>query len=271
LHAKRVDFALQRVANAAQLGLLVLAIFGYFYTVLPIYQKSLLDEEIAKKTLQLNALEGQLARVNQVLSAKEGELASRAGELAATEARLLVLHTEVNATRKGLDRALVEVGKLRGRVHEQYAELRPRLMRDFKTLAIRECKLSDLQEGGFASCIQEKVLISPQLTPLSIADRNLLQSIVAQQNARVHQAWKDQDPERLIRELRQVNERCAQLKASSEYRDGKRAEEIDQKCGTDTSAIYGVVGELVSRALRGDDFLTKPLEAIAERFLTSER
>ena len=42
----KLDIAMQRVANGSQIALVILAVFGYFYTVLPVYQKSLLDEEI---------------------------------------------------------------------------------------------------------------------------------------------------------------------------------------------------------------------------------
>jgi len=45
----------------AQVGLCVMAFYGLFYTVIPLYQKAALDEEIAKKTALLRHTEKSLA------------------------------------------------------------------------------------------------------------------------------------------------------------------------------------------------------------------
>ncbi|ENZ9778511.1 hypothetical protein ACHEMN_003125 [Escherichia coli] len=47
--SNKVDVFLSRVSHVSQFVLVAFAIFGYFYTVRPIYQKELLSEEIAKK------------------------------------------------------------------------------------------------------------------------------------------------------------------------------------------------------------------------------
>lgn len=44
-------------ANISQVLLLFLAIFGYFYTVMPVYQKELLSEKISQYELKLNEIE----------------------------------------------------------------------------------------------------------------------------------------------------------------------------------------------------------------------
>ncbi|GAC1405688.1 MAG: hypothetical protein NVSMB6_00630 [Burkholderiaceae bacterium] len=56
--------------------MLILVGFGYWYTVLPVYQKSLLDEEIAKKTIELNSATTELATLRSGIHDKESELAS---------------------------------------------------------------------------------------------------------------------------------------------------------------------------------------------------
>lgn len=58
-----LDIWFARLSNLSQVGLLILAVFGYFYTVVPVYEKSLLDEEIAKKELQLHALQIKLDEI----------------------------------------------------------------------------------------------------------------------------------------------------------------------------------------------------------------
>lgn len=45
-----------RLTQAATIGGVVVAVFGYFYTVRPIYQKALLDEMIAKQKIELAIL-----------------------------------------------------------------------------------------------------------------------------------------------------------------------------------------------------------------------
>lgn len=55
-----MDTWLSRLSHFSQIGLLFVAVFGYVYTVLPVYQKSLLDEQIAQKELQLRSLQIKL-------------------------------------------------------------------------------------------------------------------------------------------------------------------------------------------------------------------
>lgn len=54
-HPKRVDIILQRVAWSCQIALVIAAVLGYIYTVRPIHQKQLLDEQIAERTISLKA------------------------------------------------------------------------------------------------------------------------------------------------------------------------------------------------------------------------
>lgn len=50
-----IDLYLSRLSHLSQMGLLIVAVIGYFYTVVPLYQKSLLDEQIAQKELELKS------------------------------------------------------------------------------------------------------------------------------------------------------------------------------------------------------------------------
>src|ERR1700674_3669279 len=47
------DAWLLRLSFIAQIGLCVIAAYGLFYTVIPLYQKAMIDEQIAQKTLEL--------------------------------------------------------------------------------------------------------------------------------------------------------------------------------------------------------------------------
>ena len=55
-----LDLWLIRLGYFSQIGLLIVAVIGYFYTVLPVYQKSVLDEEIAKKEIELVKMQKKL-------------------------------------------------------------------------------------------------------------------------------------------------------------------------------------------------------------------
>lgn len=56
----KIDIFLSRVSHISQFVLVAFAIFGYFYTVRPIYQKELLSEDIAKKEIELSSLRQKL-------------------------------------------------------------------------------------------------------------------------------------------------------------------------------------------------------------------
>ncbi|HEN3244398.1 TPA: hypothetical protein U5D43_001285 [Yersinia enterocolitica] len=53
----KIDLYLNRASHASQLLLVCFAIFGYFYTVRPIYQNASLQESIAKKETELKSLQ----------------------------------------------------------------------------------------------------------------------------------------------------------------------------------------------------------------------
>lgn len=55
-----LDLWLQRLSHVAQIGLLVFTVWAIFYTVIPIYQKDFLEEQISKKELELSRLENAL-------------------------------------------------------------------------------------------------------------------------------------------------------------------------------------------------------------------
>lgn len=79
--ASRIDTLFSRASHASQVLLLVLGGVGYFYTVLPLYQKALLDEDIAKKTLELNQKTQETALLSEQIKARTLELAARDKQL----------------------------------------------------------------------------------------------------------------------------------------------------------------------------------------------
>jgi hypothetical protein len=57
----KFDYYLQRTALLSQLGLLVLGTVGYFYTILPVFQHQLLQEQAANLEIEKHAAQKQLA------------------------------------------------------------------------------------------------------------------------------------------------------------------------------------------------------------------
>ncbi|WP_162615761.1 MULTISPECIES: hypothetical protein [Ralstonia solanacearum species complex] len=57
-----LDLWLSRGASVAQIGGVALALAGLFYTVIPLYQKAAVDEQLARREAELKAIEAHLKR-----------------------------------------------------------------------------------------------------------------------------------------------------------------------------------------------------------------
>jgi len=82
-----LDTWLIRASNVSQPLLLCLAVFGYLYTVLPVYQKELLSEQIAAREIELT-------RVLRAIDATGPTIQLLESERAALETQLLSLQTQ---------------------------------------------------------------------------------------------------------------------------------------------------------------------------------
>jgi DNA repair exonuclease SbcCD ATPase subunit len=255
-----IDTILARLANASQLGLLILAVFGYFYTVLPVYQKALLDEDIAKKTLALNSLEAKLA--------------ARDAELMEKNTALLTLNATLEKAQQRLNQSQAVIGNLRGAVQTQYSELLPRLLQEFQELARIVCKLDAVPDGGFSDCVNQKILPRANLSALTNADRALLGGLVKQANTSIQESWRES-----IRKIEQqkaaaqqrkndATATCEQKRASDDYKNSSKAILIDYQCKIDalnaqTALLHIGIDELQSSG----EILSPALSTIVKRFL----
>jgi septal ring factor EnvC (AmiA/AmiB activator) len=262
----RTDLIFQRVAHASQLALVLLAIFGYFYTVLPVYQKSLLDEEIAKKTYELRAMESRVTETKALL-------ASRSAEFNAMTNRVDELKNSADSARQRLARAQADVGKLHGTVDSQYAELRPRLLSDFQSLVLTECKTSKATDIVFADCVERKVLTSPVLTALVKADRIRLLRIVQTQSSVVESTkaefWADnaRKKKEVESQEKEAQARCEQSKNTDDYKDDMKKISIDYKCRIEENRIFSARLKINSTELFSNDKVLVPhLNVIAQQF-----
>jgi hypothetical protein len=67
----RTDLWLQRISHVSQFGLFLFTIGAIYYTVIPLYQKALLDEQIARKEMEL-------ANLQKTLNSSNGKIRSYA-------------------------------------------------------------------------------------------------------------------------------------------------------------------------------------------------
>jgi hypothetical protein len=74
--------------HVAQVGLLVVAIVVYVNTVIPVYQKSVLEEDIAKKTLELAGISSKLNAFAKQVGDSQRELAETHRHLSQARLRL---------------------------------------------------------------------------------------------------------------------------------------------------------------------------------------
>ncbi|MEX0422195.1 hypothetical protein KDV38_00370 [Providencia rettgeri] len=106
-----VDKSLSRLSHVSQILLVGFAIFGYFYTVRPIYQKEVLTENIAQKEVQLSKLNQEKEAVYSQIGSyeeKEKKLLTNIDSLQRqkenTEGELLTIEKELDIIRKELQK-----------------------------------------------------------------------------------------------------------------------------------------------------------------------
>lgn len=76
----KADIWLQRVSHISQFGLFLFTVGAIYFTVIPLYQKALLDEQIARKEIELSRLQKELdSAYVKVRSSVVGSYAARAG------------------------------------------------------------------------------------------------------------------------------------------------------------------------------------------------
>lgn len=108
---QKIDTYLSRISHVSQFVLVAFAIFGYFYTVRPIYQKEQLSEDIAKKEVELGLLRKDLDKSTLLLSQHSGKeenlkvsISKLETEFESSKAELLLVRSEVKRSREELNK-----------------------------------------------------------------------------------------------------------------------------------------------------------------------
>lgn len=238
-----IDVLLQRLANGSQLALVLLALFGYFYTVLPVYQKALLDEDIAKKTLELRDMNDRIQNAEILLKSKEMEVTAMLKQINelketadTTRQNLSRALAEATAARRNQDRAEAEAGLLRETFELTYQQLLPRLLREFQSLSISKCKVLSNSDDRFTDCVEHQVLTSPSLNAFEQADKNRLVETLRQKSAQIETSLADFTSQSLMKrqkideQVKAAQSHCEQIKNVEDYKDQMKKISIDYQC-----------------------------------------
>lgn len=217
----RIDIWSTRAANFSQIGVLALAAFGYFYTVLPVYQKSLLDEEIAKKTLELEKKDKKINEFNQILAERSSELKKLSNDVSKAK-------DEAYSAKKNLK-------AMQGKYSKQYSELRMHLFSQFMILAQNECSKVKIEDTSITECFN-RVANSENLKELNPIDmKKLKRSIQVESPKLIYNFFNKKDEfdtsMKLVEsEIKTVEKECQNNKAKKDYEDSIKKITIDYEC-----------------------------------------
>lgn len=217
----KIDIWSSRIANFSQIGVLALAAFGYFYTVLPVYQKSLLDEEIAKKTLELESKDKKIEEFNKLLSVRSSELKK--------------LTEDAEKARADASSAQSSLKIIQGKYTKQYSELRIHLLMQFISLATSSCRKAEWNSIQLTQCLY-KASNSQDLEELSKADKTKLLRSINSEIPKMVKSYNDyisnyrSNISKNNQKIDEIKRDCENQKAQSSYKDKIKKIEVDYDC-----------------------------------------
>lgn len=154
-----LDVWLQRASHLTQILLLALGVFGYFYTVRPIHQKEILDEEIAQKRIELREKEKEVRLLAEDIQKKSGELEEKERALGAAKSEARSAKNEARDSYSELRIQLL--GQITNRVRDC---AQPALKQRLDSAMLKACPKS-IEDA--ASYLLEKLKVSDRRVVLS--------------------------------------------------------------------------------------------------------
>lgn len=217
----KIDIWSARAANFSQIGVLALAAFGYVYTVLPVYQKSLLDEEIAKKTLELEKKDKQINEFNKILAERSSELDK--------------LSNAVSKAKEEANSAKQNLKTMQGKYSKQYSELRVHLLSQFMSLAQDQCSKIKIEKQAITECFN-KIADSSDLKELNPTDMRRLKRGILLEVPKLIERYSnkknqlDTSLQSLKSEIVEIENECQRNRAKKDYEDSFKKLNIDYDC-----------------------------------------
>lgn len=102
---------LSRVSHVSQFVLVAFAIFGYFYTVRPIYQKEVLSEDIAKKEVELSKLKTAMLSSQKSIEQNKALRKDTEGSIAKLDLQYKESEEKLNSINHELKKTLNELNQ----------------------------------------------------------------------------------------------------------------------------------------------------------------
>lgn len=217
----KIDTWSARAANFSQIGVLALAAFGYFYTVLPVYQKSLLDEEIAKKTLELEKKDKQISEFNKILEERSSELKKLSEDASKAKA-------EANSAKQNLK-------TMQGKYTKQYSELRVHLFSQFMSLAHNQCSKVKMEKVRITECFNG-IANSEEFRELNSYDMSKLKRSIQIETPKLIDNYYnkkqqfDTSMRKIDSEIKAVETECQNNREKKDYEDSIKKMTIDYEC-----------------------------------------
>ncbi|UAN37580.1 hypothetical protein [Enterobacter asburiae] len=109
--SNKIDVFLSRVSHVSQFVLVAFAIFGYFYTVRPIYQKEVLSEDIAKKEVELNKLKTAMSSSQKSIEQNKALRKDLEGSIAKLDLQYKESEEKLNSINHELKKTLNELNQ----------------------------------------------------------------------------------------------------------------------------------------------------------------
>ncbi|EEC7124806.1 hypothetical protein T001_001757 [Salmonella enterica subsp. diarizonae] len=109
--SNKIDVFLSRVSHVSQFVLVAFAIFGYFYTVRPIYQKEVLSEDIAKKEVELNKLKTAMLSSQKSIEQNKALRKDLEGSIAKLDLQYKESEEKLNSINHELKKTLNELNQ----------------------------------------------------------------------------------------------------------------------------------------------------------------
>ncbi|WP_316899430.1 hypothetical protein [Pseudodesulfovibrio indicus] len=111
-----LDSWLERISYSAQIAVAIVAIFGYFYTVRPIYQKELLSESIAKMQLEVSDLERTKKTLEKQASLIDSRLEELGSQIEIFRIENTLLASENEELKAKRDASLLTLAEMNGEI-----------------------------------------------------------------------------------------------------------------------------------------------------------
>ncbi|HGM7587433.1 TPA: hypothetical protein ACKQGZ_001204 [Serratia marcescens] len=235
----KFDILSSRLANLSQVGLLLLAGFGYFYTVIPVYQKSLLDEEIAKKTLEINEKDKNLERLNTQYKQKIDEFSK--------------ISAEVEQAKKEASESKRNYQLMRSKYSHQYSELRTHLFGQFIIIGGMRCKVDMLRDGSLSRCLVSKVVKASELKELTSRDSQLLERIILNEVSIAAKNYNQKHSKVISEANKKIDLISKELELCQKENEGSKCSSLDIKYSLEKNKKEFMLFEFDSKVM--DDLL----------------